>query len=460
MLSLLEVAERSQRGPRLEEKEWDMRLFRQMGALTKKYELQYPGGGLCVNLDDTLPPRAFEAAVEFLSTLGVYCMSTGRVIQFEEHEVRRAASEAPNRAIVGEGRDQRVLTQKCVEGTEPLNHCAGHHAPWSEELLPLAVKNFAQIPAGDYMEGLNFGVVDGREIVGAPLEAYAARREMAWLREGVRKAGRPGMAIAYYPINTRASTLIAPIDPVCGLRRTDGLLLSVLPGIKVEHDMLTAAIVTEDYGCFRVNGGGVSQVGGFCGGVEGAILEAIARCLAGQLVYHDTFVHAGIGSTRTTTAPTIVSRDPNLLWGTSVVHQALNRCSRIIVFRSTSGSSGPGTRSTLLEGAMMAILCAVNGANLAHARQHRARMNAAQDPLMKEWAIEVGEATIGARLTRARADEVLRTLYAGIGGKPVERGVEHIRECYDLVNHRPSEAYLGIYLELKEELVRLGLPLN
>ena len=461
MLSLLDIAERSQQGPRMEERDWDMALFRRLGALAKKYELQYPKGNPCVNLDDTVPPRAFEAAVEFLATAGVYCISTGRVIHFDEQEVRQAAREAPTRVIVGEGRDQRVITQKKVEGNEIPNQCPGHHAPWSEELLPLVVKNYAQIATGDYLEGVNFAAVDGREIFGMPMEAYAARREVAWLREGIRKAGRPGMAIVYYPINTRAAVLVAPMDPNCGLRRTDGVLLSVLPDVKVEHDLLTAAIVYEDYGCFKANGGGQGLVGGFCGGTEGAIIESISKTLVGWLVYHDSFTSSnGINSTRQSTAPIIVSREPNLLWGSSVVYQAVSRCSNIICFAETGAASGPGTRSALIEAAMRAIVAAVNGANLYNTRQYRARMNASQDPLMSEWAFEVAKATVKAKVKRGQADEILRKLHSLIGGQPVERGVEHIRECYDLVNHRPSPDYLRIYLQLKQEFAQLGLLMN
>ena len=460
MLSLLDIAERSQQGPRMEEQAWDMALFRRMGALAQKYALQYPQGGLCINLDDTIPPRAFEAAVEFLTTAGVYCVSTGRVIPFTEQEVRQAAREAPTRVLVGEGRDQRVITQKQVEGSELPNHCPGHHAPWSEELAPLVVKNYAQIPTADYLEGFNFAVVDGREIFGPPLEAYAARREVAWLREGVRKAGRPGMAIAYYPINTRAATMIAPMDPVSGLRRTDGILLGVLLDVKVEHDLLTAAIVYEDYGCFRFNSGGSGFVGGFCGGTEGAVIEALVKTLTGLLVYHDSFGTTGINATRSATSSTIVNRDPNLLWGSSVVYQALTRCSNYICSGETGAASGPGTRSALIEGAMRAIVTTVNGANLYIARQRRARMNASQDPLMSEWAAEVARATVEAKITRAQADEILRKLHALIEGKPVERGVEHIRECYDLVNHKPSPEYQRVYLTLKEEVAQLGLMMH
>ncbi len=460
MLSLLEIAERSLQGPRMAEKDWDMALFRRMAELGKKYDLRYPGENLCVNLDDSLPPRAFEAAVEFLATAGVYCVSTGRVIHFTEQEIRQAAREAPTTVIVGEGRDQRVISQKRVEGSEPLNYCTAHHAPFSEELAPLVVKNFAQIESADYLEGFNFTVVDGREIFGMPMEAYAARRQVAWLREGIRKAGRPGMAICYYPINTRAAVMLAPLDPVSGLRRTDGILLSVLPDVKVEHDLLTAAIVYEDYGCFRVNGGGQGYVGSFAGGTDGAIIESIVKSLVGWLVYHDAFGVAGITTTRRSTASTIVSRDPNLSWGSSVVYQALNRCSSLIGFAEAGASSGPGTRSCLLEGAMRAIVGAVNGASIYIVRQYRARMDAPQDPLMSEWATEVAEATIRTKVTRAQSDRLLRSLYTLVEGKPVERGIDHIRECYDLVNHRPSPDYLRIYRELKEEVSALGLRMD
>lgn len=457
MLSLLDIAERSQKGPRVEEKDWNMSLFRRTTALAKKYELQYPGGGLCVNLDDGLAERAFAAAVEFLCTDGVYCLSTGRVIQFDEREVLQAAREAPRQIIVGEGRDRRLISQKQVEGNQSLNQCPGHHAPFSEELAPLVVKNFAQIPTGDYLEGINFAVVDGREIFGMPIEAYAARRELAWLREGIRKAGRSGMAIAYYPINTRAATLIAPMDPDFGLRRTDGVLLSVLPDVKVEHDLLTAAIVYDDYGCFKVNGGGSGLIGGFCGGVEGAIIEGIVKPLVGWLVYRDSIVNTGVDTSRTTVAQTIVSHEPDILWGCSVVFQALNRKSGIICFGQGQRGSGPGTRSMLVEIALGSIVDAVNGANLYVVRQSRARMNAGQDPLMAEWAAEVAEATFRAGITRERSDEVLRKVHALIAGQSVERGVEDVRDCYDFVSHKPCPDYHRIYEDLKEELDAFGL---
>jgi len=203
-----------------------------MDEYAKKYGIKYPDDGSYFNFDDNIAEGAFQAAIDFLVEMGIYCVTTRRVVRFDEKEIRSAIEEAPCETIVGEGRDARVIKQKKCEGNERLNQIPGHHAPFSEEMAPLIVKNYAQIAHGDILEGFNFAVVDGREIFGMATEAYDARREVSWMREGIRKAGRPGMAIAYYPINTTPSTLIAPIDPDYGLRRTDGVLLSILKVVK------------------------------------------------------------------------------------------------------------------------------------------------------------------------------------------------------------------------------------
>lgn len=79
---------------------------------------------------------------------------------------------------------------------------------------------------------------------------------------------------------------------------------------------------------------------------------------------------------------------------------------------------------------------------------------------MAEWAAEVARGAVEAKVTREQADKILRTLSSLLQGQPVELGVEHIRECYDLMNHKPSPEYLRICLELKEEFAQLGLPMK
>jgi methylamine---corrinoid protein Co-methyltransferase len=460
MLSLLDVAERAQKGPKMEDKAWNMGLFRRMAELAGKYEIRGTGDGAWFSYDDELAKRVLDAGIEFLATTGVYCLTTGRVIQFTEDEVREAAKEAPRQVIVGADRDQRIIRQHQSEFRDfPPNLLPGMHAPFQETLAPLVVKNFAQIPYADYIEGFNFTNVDGREVYGMPIEAYAGRRELAWLREGVRKAGRPGMAVAYYPISTRSAVLIAPMDPDYGLRRTDGILLSILPDVKVEMDLLTAAIVYQDYGCFKINGGGNGTVGGFAGDLPGAMIEGIAKPLAAWLVYRDSFSYTGVSRLGGGTV-TELHVQPELCWATSVVCNALNQHTGVICYagggNGANGISGPGTETHLYTIAMAGIQSALNGCNLSVFGQARARMNARKTPFEGEVMYEAAKAAQISGLNRPSGEQVLRALGEKIEGKAPEPALT-ITECYDLVHHRPSPAYEIIYQKVKSDVAGLGI---
>jgi len=453
MLSLLEIAERTQRGPKREESAWDMALFQKANSLVREYEIAYPGEGALFNMDDGMADRAFQAAVKLLADQGVYCITTNRVLQFTEEEILQAVRDAPSRMIVGEGRDARTLTQKAIEGTEPLNLCPGHHSPFDEELGSLVVKNFAQIERTDFIEGFNFTAVDGREIFGLPLEAYAGRRQLAWMREGIRKAGRPGLAIVFYPLSTRAAALLAPMDPQYGLRRTDGILLSVLPDLKVEHDLLTAATVYEEYGCFGISGS-FGLAGGFFGGVEGAVLEGIAKPIAALLAYHDYVSYTGVEHVSSVSALKIPAQTLN--WARSLVNQALNGYTNTICLAWVIPTSGPGTENNLLDVAIRAVEATVNGANLYAPRHSRAAMNAGQTPVEAEFMAEVSDATLRAGIDRDRAADVLQPLIETVASRDPEPGMA-IEECYDLVNHRPLPEFQATYDKVKEQLAALGL---
>jgi methylamine---corrinoid protein Co-methyltransferase len=459
LISLLDIAERSQRGPKMDEKSWNLALFRKTQDLIHKYDIRCPGDGSWFNFDDDLAYRAFHAAVEFISELGVFCVNTGRVVRFDEAEIKEAIREMPEALLVGDGRDARVMRQQQLDSKQPLevfNLFPGHHAPFSEKLAPLAIKNFAQISQGTYLEGINFTEVDGREVFGLPMEVYAARREVAWLREGIRKAGRPGMAIAYYPINTRAGCLIAAISPDSGIRPTDGVLLSLLPDEKIEHDLLAASIVYHDTGCFSINGGGAGRVGSFVGGVEGAVIEGIARPIIGMMCYRDNFCYGGLEGT---TLPTsrVMRSNQKMSWGISVVCQALNRFTNVIYYSFGGGvgsGSGPGTETHLWACAAGAIQAPINGANLTGARQARAEMDLAQTPLEVEFKLEVAGAALRSGLDRRSATPVLDGIAAQLNGQLPEPPVPG---CYDWVHHRPSADYFQRYLRVKDELSEIGL---
>jgi len=453
MISLLEIAERTQTGEKVVEKDWDMDLYRTITGLVEKYDLKHPADHCFINQDDDLPQRAFEAALECLTELGIFCITTGRRVRLCRDEILTIIRETPSEIPMGQGKDRRIWKKQKLEGGDPVNICPGHHTPFTEDLASLVVKNFAQIPRTDFLEGFNFSQVDGREIIGPPMEVYASRRQAAWLREGVRKAGRPGLAIVYYPINTRAEDLICVMDPEHGLRKTDGILLSLLPDLKMEQDMLSAAIVYDEYGCFKISGS-FAIAGGFCGGIEGAIVEGIAKPIAAMIAYRDTIHYTGVEHIHSLNGRQVLT--PWVNWARSVVNQALNRYAKTVTMRWVIPTSGSGTDLNLIEIAMQSIEAVVNGMNLYAPRHCRTTTNRGQTPLEAEWMIEVADATTGAGLDRAGADDLLTRLAQSIDGRKPEKGYA-ITECYDLVQHRPVPAYDQVYREVKAHLGDSGI---
>ncbi len=455
MISLLEIADRMRSGPKMAAKDWDMALFRNISELVKTYDIRCPSDPTdWINTDDGLADAAWDAAVDFVVNNGCLCLDRERVVRFTEEEVKEAIDAMQSEVPMGEGKDARTWKQHSIEGTEPMNVAPGHHAPFTEDLADLVVQNFAAIPRLDFLEGFNFPKIEGYDIYGHPIEAYASQRQVAWLREGIRKAGRPGAAIVYYPITTAASSFLATIDPDAGLRPTDGVLLSVLPDAKVQYDLMTAALVLQSRGYFGISGS-FGIAGGFAGGPEGAIVESLVKTIVAWMVYRDNLYYNGVehfthvSGGRRAMFPVGFAR--------SVVYQATIRNSDGIPMHWPIPVSELCTPSHLEELILRSIEATVNGANLYVPRVSRSRMNGGQTPADAELMIEASDAAIATGLKRGEIYEMFAPIITRLMENPAPEPGKLITECYDLQNHRPSREYGALIEEVKKEFSDRGL---
>jgi methylamine--corrinoid protein Co-methyltransferase len=455
MISLVEIADRMRTGPMMSGKDWDMALFKKMSELVKEYEIKCPDDpSVWINTDDSLADAAWQAAVDFVVDVGCFCLDRGRVVKFSEEEVREAIRSMQKEVVMGEGEDARVWRQHEIEGTEPMNVAPGHHAPFTEDLGNLVVQNFAMIPRLDFLEGFNFPKIDGYDIYGIPLEAYASKRQVAWVREGMGKAGRPGAAIVLYPISTAASSFLAAIDPVAGLRPTDGLLLSVLPDVKVQYDLITAALVYQSYGYFGISGS-FGIAGGFSGGPEGAIIESLAKTIIAWMVYRDNLYYNGVEHF------THVSGGKRSMFpihfARSVVYQATIRNSDGIPMHWPIPVSELCTESHLEELVLRSIEATVNGANLYVPRVSRSRMNGGQTPVDAELMIEASDAAIRSGVKRDDVYQMFKPVINKLMTNTTPEPGKLITECYDLQHHKPSPEYQELISRVKKEFEECGL---
>jgi methylamine--corrinoid protein Co-methyltransferase len=400
MISLLELAERAYTGSKLPENDWNLSLYHTIQSLLTRYSLRYSGPDRFFDVDDDEVDRFYDAAITLLCELGIYCVTTNRVIPLTEDEIRTAAKSASSEIIVGQGRDQRVLRKRVVEDNRHANFHIGGHCPWPQDIALTMMSAYANVQRNDYIEGFNVTEIDGYELRGEALSAYAGRRTIEIMRTAVSRIGRPGMAIAYYPTLTRAGVMLAPLDPDNALRKTDGVLLSTQRDLKIEENYLQTAMIYERYGGFRLNGGTSSVIGGFCGPLEGAILETIAKHLVGWICYRDQFSY---GPAVYSQAELVHGRNVNLRvdvkhlppnWATYVIARAIQRHSNLIVFgagiRGASGTGGSMSVSHLLAAARNVIATTVLGSNVS----------GGSTPYHGEWLIQVSDATVNAEISR------------------------------------------------------------
>jgi len=439
MLNFLDVYERALKGRMMTEQDFDMKVF--IPTLRKvvndfgiQYDKQNP-----VPADEKATEDLYNAAVEFLSQVGIYCQDTNRVLQFSRKEIIDAIQEAPGECFVGEGKEAGVFGMRSPDdGKIPWLHVGSGIVATNEELMSNLIEGYCTIAAADSISISALDSIRGIPVMaGSPAEIYAAIRGIKTGREALRRAGRPGLPIMNL-ISTAAAavTTIAASAPQFGLRPSDGWLVGAISEMKI------------DFGAAPI-------LGGYSGGPEGTAVVSTAYILMGLLVqkgsYQLTFpVHFNHGCSTT--------RD--VLWVVSTSCQAASRHIPMPVIWLGYIAGGPNTKSYFYEAAAY-MLCAVTSGAPAVQTPHPAKAVKIDGitPMEANFGVEMAGAA--SKLKREGANEMVIELLgkyeSQIGTAP---SGSTYQECYDVTTGKPGEDYLRLYNEMKEELAGMGVPFN
>jgi len=445
-------------------KDFDMKIFSVASRLSKEHGIRYDPE-TPVSSDDGLADDAWEAGFELFREVGSYCMNSSRVIKFEESEMRDGLREVRGEAVIGEGAERRTLTLRGVEDKRPPSIVCGgvieSDFPEGENFVKL-YQSIAQEPVIDgFYVGPPLHTSEGRLVrSGTPLEAHLGRSMVSWVREAVRRAGRPGMH--FISACTPAIANVAAADPADGLRRTDGIVSTIMPELKTDYENLNKVTFSHDYGCVKhvYNGG---MIGGWAGGPEGALIVSLASAIMAVMVYK-----VGIGSSynalgylraSTPNYSAFVTRP--CLWGSSIGSQAISRNTKIINTAVAMTNAGPGTEMQFQE--IAAALCASIPCGREGLSQGVRRFKVR--PLLgsglenRFWG-EVGHAMAGVKrdFANSLAKEMLARYENKItkdsDGGPLGYTFD---EIYDLNTLTPRKNFLEVYEKVKKELGDLGL---
>lgn len=451
-----EILNRSKGGPIVEEKQYDLALFKKTQELQKKYGIQYDPAKT-VDVEGGMADRVYTAGMELFLDLGAYCATTKRVIQVSEGELKEEVQSRPEAVEMGQGRDRVRMVHREVGGLqEPIVIGGIQTIPFSDEEMMFKISRGCAMDR--CVDGIWGGIllkIDGRYdvVAGSPSEIYQYRKTVEVLRKAIDAAGRPGM-ILFNNAPTSIAT-IAMFDEAVGLRRTDSMEVTGMSELKVTYDDLNRTAFALAYEV-PIHGAHSSTIGGFSGNPEGAAITAVAGSLQLIAVQKAASLRCGVTDSRIKSR---VSRAQ--LWAAGTAIQGLSRNAKLIIDGSIGDhpAAGPGTKQYLYEAAAGFIVSTVMGAHSTGGTRKFVVGNVPNygTPLESRWMGEVCKGAAG--MSCAQAEPLIEYLLNQYEDKLKDAPAgETFEKLYDQDKLEPIPSYQKLYDEVKQELRERGLP--
>ncbi len=452
----LELCERSHTGEKVAKDDWDMDyVIDGVMELMDEYGFTWDKQ-VIIPEDETLFQKMFEASKKLIANIGMYNLSTQRVISFTEEEIEEGIKNMKTELVMGEGKDAVTLVARKVEDDRPPVIWAGNPGcPTPEKLYFPIIQSVAKEPLIDLLTCGSLVDVDGYPVKnGDVTEVFAVRRELQYLHKALEEVGRPGMGLlAAESAVTEIGDFAASYDRA--LRPCDSHLVATFNELMIDNGNLLRAANSFDYGMKNASLA-CTMVGGLGGDAPGATMVMIASILAANLIcnadYH--LCHPIHIQEVATTAR-------GCLWLQAVLCQTFATQAPAIIVCDLWPASGAMTKELLYEVAANALVVTVCGGHLEGIGA--ANGNAPNGTGLEiRLMAEVGKAAARQHLTRKEANEMVLKLlekyehvFQKEGGNP---GVS-FDQAYDMETITPLPEWEKMYEEVKADLIQLGLNL-
>lgn len=451
---LLDILDKAESGPIMAEKDFDRLISTTVRELIKKYDLKYDRNE-AILMDDQVADAFYQAGLELAERVGVYCVSTQRRMIFSREEILEALRWAPAELEIGTGLDRVVIKNRRPEDPlVPVNVGGPFGTPLPEELYTYIMESYIQEPVIDSVVGGNFHTIHGREPkTHSPWEVLLAWREIELTKAAAHRAGRPGISVG---VVENAVTEVGELSGTSfgGFGPTDWHHVCFTSELKTNYSLLTKVAHLVKTGCI-IHDFYNPILGGHAGGPEGIAIAAVAGVILMAVVNMST-THSICPTHPFYNCDTA----PEIIWAISAAQQALNRNTHLLTTVMTSPVSGPGTESLLYECATMATTATVSGtARIDGVRSAVGVVVGHVSGLEARFNAEVAHAAAG--ISREQANEMIKEFqqhYVHLLDKqPIGKP---FTEVYDLKTLKPLPEWQKIYDKVKEDVIRIGLPMK
>jgi methylamine--corrinoid protein Co-methyltransferase len=450
---ILDIIDRSLNGPIVSEYDFDMdRVYRGITRVVKEYDIRVAEDRF-ITTDHDLCDRAWNAAIDFLASCGVYSKDTGRVIEFSESEIRELMNMAPAEVTVGGGRDEVTLYARDLDDERPCSNMgAPVGIPVDDEYFEAIVTSYFQEPRVDMYNAPTLESYRGRPIrTRSPLEILGAHDEWARLKSIAKKCGRPGISLVGTVISVSD---VGHLSAGKWMDKGDTLAVGMISELKVDNTIMNK--VTDAVLDDKIIFGYADPIyGGLGGGVPGQIVLTIAAMIALHIV-----MMCEVPGYTPTHPLLFVTDTKELLNVTNIAYTGIRRNSNLICRLTSNMAGGCGTKTLLYETIATAMIASKSG--FGFVQGPRPATGVIKNVMSGLEARFQGEITAAAvKIDRDKADEIIRRAFDKFKddldkqpfGKPFQ-------EVYDVNTIKPLDFWQKMYEEVKEEAISWGLPLD
>jgi methylamine---corrinoid protein Co-methyltransferase len=452
----LSVLDKAENGPIVSVEEWDKKyIYDTIRELVAKYDIKLDIKDPGVPDNDALADRVFEAAIELAVKSGVYCIDTQRRMIWSQDEIDTVLARVPEVIQVGAGNEAIAIKKRLPDENTTVAIGGG---PWGvvvpEDLLLPLTTAYVQDEMTDFFCTAALQTTYGRSIrADSPWDTLACWQELRLTFEALERVGRPGLAIA--APNTSA-TAIGNVTALTygGIRPTDYNNNSFMSEMKVSyqdlirtcHFIQTNSMVHNFYNPI---------FGGYAGGAEGVAVAIVAGyVLMKACLFGDAF------NSGPSHAHWSCNTFPALIPAQAVAAQSVSRNTNITQANFTRPMAGPCEKDLLYEIAAYQLATVPCGVEIATGVQTATGKHIAHcSPLEVHFLAQVAHAA--EKLSRKEADPFVKKLIAKYkdGQKEMKIG-KPFNETYDLEKLEPTAEWQGVYEEVFNELMAMGVPLE
>jgi methylamine--corrinoid protein Co-methyltransferase len=447
MIPLIDFQERAVRGPVMEADDFDLEFAFKVRELVAEYEIKYDPEQLVI--DDRTADAVFRAAVDLLAEIGLYHMSTERVVKYNKEEIEQVALESQeNPACVTLGKQPDRMRLRYRRGSDswaPTNYAGPAGVAEKDWFIPY-VQSMAQ---EESVEGIGIcpGLARLDDIdpkAGTLTEVHVALWEQEALREALKRAGRLNMNLGLLCTASTPSGTMAVMEAGYRNAYNTQIGIHIMPEQKLDWSRFLLSQYCEIKGIEPWQSS-MSCIGGLCRDGAEVAVTMVANAL-GQISYAHGSSMSYFPSHLDGTWAT---RDSH--WAFSAAARASERHLGLAVGTSISGDvKAWRTPLSLWQSAGVVVTGVPSGLSYAWIAGHTGLEARLIGQMMRACtALSADQANELAQKIMRKVDEILPT---------VKKQVP-FPAAYDIETVKPKPEYEAGMLRVMEELSALGMPL-